>query len=87
MGRRVPQGTPVAERAVALALGVSWDLDPDGVDACRQAPRRPPMPFLSWLVGAAFLGALIWISYWLQAQGPILGGNCAPRAPSVPKGS
>lgn len=37
------------------------------------------MPFLAWLVGAAFVGALIWIVYGLKVLGPILGGNCGPQ--------
>ena len=37
------------------------------------------MRLVAWLVGAAFIGGVIWIFYWLQLHGPILGGNCGPE--------
>jgi hypothetical protein len=68
VGRRVPPGTAVAGHADALALSVTWDLDPDGAEGGRHASRRQPVPLFAWLVGAAFVGAAIWIGYEVDTE-------------------
>jgi hypothetical protein len=78
VGSHGPHGTAVADRADALAVRVAWDLDPDRVERGRRPPPQNPIPLVAWVLGAAFIGLIIWIFYWLQAR-PIIGGNCGPE--------
>ena len=87
VGSRARNGGLIAHRADALAVGVAWELDPDRVERGRRDPRRKPVPFVAWVLGAAFIGLIIWIVYWLQALGPILGGNCGPEGWFGPEGN
>ena len=87
VGGRAQHGTLLALRADALAVGAAWELDPDRAPGSGSAYRRQPMPLAAWLLGAAFIGLIIWIFYWLQAQGPILGGNCGPEGWFGPEGN